>query len=1026
MKSARLENRAASGNSKSNNMLSFLFQRPVAVCMSFLAALIFSYLAIQQLPISLLPSIDVPQIIIKLDVPNRSPVEIEQNFLRPIRESLSALSGIEAIESQANSQSGQVILRFAFGKNMNLAYIESNEKIDQLSASFPKDLPRPQVVRVNTSDIPLMRLQILPKQANSDWVMLSELVEKVIKKRLERLKGVSLIDANGLQKRNLIITPDMLQLKSLNISIDQLIERIQSQNLELGALSVKDGQYRYYVKLGNRLNSPEDLQKLYLSNEQGDRIALAKVAQIRDTIARPQGFHLYNTQNALVLSIQKQAQAKTTALVPLLYETVAQLKEEYPQLAFHLTQDQSLLLRLSIENLQSSLLLGTVLAFVILFVFMGNYSIPVMMGISLPVSLMVSFLVFYVFGLSINIISLSGLALGLGMLIDNAIIVLDNISRKRAEGLALLESCVEGTSERIAPLVSSVLTTLAVFVPLVFLNGLSGALFYDQAVAIAATLGASLVVSFLLLPVLYRLFYFRKIGIPNSDSWFFERLLAAYQYLEYYFFEYKIWAFGLFGGLLMIAFFLLYQIKISNLPDLQKRESQLIVFWNEPISVFENQARTRQLIKTHQDLHLSSESEVGFSQFLRQEGQNLLQKTEIYFACKSSTQKIQLQNALQAYLRQQYPQASFELRDALNAFDQLFQSKKALLSLKWKSIQAHQPLAIEKIRPYARALAEKLAPYQPSLEAGLQLATSLNLQLDAAALQRYQIPAKTVLNSLEQLFGTLNITELKNFGDIIPIYLQSPDTDFKQKINTHYIFNQNGQSYPLALFVKLEFQEDYQAYTADKTGVFHSLALAQVPPNWESLAQQLRQEALSQGMTLELEGTYYETRESLLQLGIILLIAVLLLYFILAAQFESFWQPLLVILTLPMGLAGALIFLWTGGNTLNIMSAIGAVVMLGIIVNDTILKIDNINRFRRSMPLLEALHRAGRISFKPILMTSLTTILALVPILWGSGLGAQLQKPLVLAVMGGLSIGTFTAVYFVPLLYWALARGKAS
>lgn len=992
--------------------------------MSFFAAMVFSFIVLQQLPISLLPSIDVPQILIKIDAPNRSPAEIEQNFLRPIRESLSALNGIEAIESQANSQSGQVALRFAFGKNMNLAYIESNEKIDQLSASFPKDLPRPQVVRVNTSDIPVMRLQVLPKQSDLDWVMLSELVEKVIKKRLERLKGVSLVDANGLQKRSISIEPDMFQLKSLGISSSQLVESIQSQNLELGALSVKDGQYRYYVKLGNRLNSPKDFQKLYVSTAQGDRIALAKVAQIRDTVARPQGFHLYNTQNAIVLSIQKQAEAKTTDLVPLLYQTVAQLTKDYPQLSFDLTQDQSLLLRLSIDNLQSSLLLGTLLAFVILFVFMGNYSIPIIMGISLPISLLVSFLVFYVFGLSINIISLSGLALGLGMLIDNAIIVLDNISRKRAEGLSLLESCVEGTSERIAPLVSSVLTTLSVFVPLVFLNGLSGALFYDQAVAIAATLGASLVVSFLLLPVLYRLFYFRKADIPNSDSWLFKKILTAYQYLEHYFFNYKLLAFSLFGSLLIIAFLLLNQIDISNLPDLQKRESQLTVFWNEPISVFENLKRTQQLIKTHQQLHSRSESEVGFSQFLRQEGQNQLQKTEIYFECGSPTQKAQLQNALQSYLRQQYPQASFELKDALNAFDQLFESKKPMLSLKWKNVQGNRPLKIEKIRPYALALSEKLAPYQPSLEAGLQLATALNLQLNTTTLQRYQVQANTVLNSLEQLFGTLNITALKNFGDIIPVNLQSPDTDFEQKINTHFVSNQNGQSYPLALFVQLDFQEDYQAYTADKTGVFHSLALARVPPNWEKLQQTLRQEALMQGMTLSFEGTYYETQESLKQLGAILLISILLLYFILAAQFESFWQPLLVVLTLPMGLSGSLIFLWLGGSSLNIMSAIGAVVMLGIIVNDTILKIDNINRFRRSMPLLEALHSAGKISFKPVLMTSLTTVLALVPILWGSGLGVQLQKPLVLAVMGGLSIGTFTAIYLVPLLYWVLARRK--
>jgi multidrug efflux pump subunit AcrB len=992
--------------------------------MSFLAAVIFSFLALGALPISLLPDIDVPQIIIRVNAPNRSPAEIEQSFLRPIREEMLSLSGIASVESQAGSQTGQVSLRFEYGKNMNLAYIESNEKIDRLSSAFPKDLSRPQVVRVNTSDIPVMRLQIVPKQAGADWVLLSELAEKVIKKRLEQLAGVSLVDINGLQKRLIAIEPDEFALQSLKIPSSRILESIQSQNLELGALSVKDGQYRYYVKLGSKLKQPQDLQKLYVRTSDGLSIPLPKIAQIRDTTERPQGFHLFNTQKALVLTIQKQSQAKTTELVPLLYEALAQFQKDYPQLDFHLTQDQSLLLRLSIQNLSNSLLLGGIFAFAILFLFMGDYRIPIIMGLSLPISLLNSFLVFYVFGISLNIISLSGLALGLGMLIDNAIIVLDNISRKRSEGLDLLQSCVEGTAERIAPLLSSVLTTLSVFIPLVFLNGLSGALFYDQAVAIGATLGMSLVVSFLFLPVLYRLFYSKKSSIPKSDSALYVVILNGYAWLERLVFKYQWVSLLLFMSVLPLAYLLSNQIGVSSLPYLDKKESQLTIFWNEPISVFENENRVKQLLQVHQNLFQKSESDIGLSQFLRQEGQNSLQKASIYFDCASVKQKEKLNTNISRYLSEQYPQASINIGDALNAFDQLFQSQRAALEMRWKNRNPNQPVPADKMTAFAEETSKNLGQYQPKKGAGLQLETVLNIQLKSTAMQRYQITPSEVLNTLEKIFGASLITELKNYGEIIPIRLQSADTDFEQKLANTQINNAQGQSYPLSIFVEVEYAQDYQALTADKTGIYHSLSLSKVPQDWAKQSQELKAKALAENLSLDFEGEYYENQENLFQLGVVLLIAILLLYFILAAQFESFWQPLLVVLTLPLGLAGSVFFLWLGNATLNIMSAIGAVVMLGIIVNDTILKIDNINRLRKTLPLLEALHQAGHISFKPVLMTSLTTILALTPVLWSGGLGADLQRPLVLAIMGGLSIGTITAIYFVPLLYYFLVRKK--
>src|SRR5690606_34500582 len=286
-----------------------------------------------------------------------------------------------------------------------------------------------------------------------------------------------------------------------------VIQAIRAGNSELPGISVADGQYRYYLRMATRVDNPEDILRLPVTSSQGNTVSLSRVAQVKNEPGETLGHHLYNGSEGLVLTVHKQGSAKMNELLPRIYDAVEQFRIDYPQVDFDLSQDQATLLNAGISNLQTSLLFGGLFAVAVLFAFLGNDRIPLIMGISLPVSLLASFLLFYLFNISINVISLSGLALGLGMLIDNAIIVMENITRKRREGLPLFEACVQGVNEVMSALISSVLPTLAVFVPLVFLSGTAGALFYDQAVSVAAILGVSLMVAFILLPLLYMLFY---------------------------------------------------------------------------------------------------------------------------------------------------------------------------------------------------------------------------------------------------------------------------------------------------------------------------------------------------------------------------------------------------------------------------------------------------------------------------------------------------------------------------------------
>lgn len=1010
-------------------MVRFLLARPIAVFMTFMALIVFAFIVLKTLPISLLPPIDVPQIVVKVNYPNASPEAIEQNVLSPIREGLITLNGLEEMDSKAGSEVGTIRLTFSYNTKMELAYIDVNEKIDRMTNGLPQDLARPEVIRVNTSDIPVARVQVVPKEG-VDEVEVSLLAENVLKKRIEQLPGVSLVDINGKKERIITVKPNEEALSALGMTQQNVISAIQSGNSELPGISVKDGQFRYYLRLATRVDTPKDIESLPVAASSGVIIPLGKLAEVGYETQETLGYHLFGTQESLVVTVHKQASAKMNELIPSLKEAIELFKTDYPQVGFEITQDQSNLLNAAISNLETSLLFGGVFAFAVLFLFMKDYRLPLIIGVSLPSSLLISFLVFYFFDLSINIISLSGLALGIGMLIDNAIIVLDNITRKKESGLSLFEACVQGVDEVMGALISSVLTTLAVFVPLVFLSGISGALFFDQAVAVTAILSVSLAVAFILLPMLYFLMFSRsKKAYDDGEGEFFSKVLSMYEYGYNKVTGNRKVAMLVFLFLIPLGLGISLLLKTSGLPEIEKLDATLDVDWSEPISASENRDRVLTLLKSMEGSYEQAEAEVGVKQFLLFDGENSIQQSLLYFLFPTVEAKEVAIKELKANLMKNYPEASFMLGDAPNAFDQLFNSNMPFYEVRWKDLGAKRPIPENKMDPWLSQFPTQEWERGP----GLQKEASVVFTLRADKMATYQIPVETVQDQIERLFGSFTITDIRRFGEITPIRLKEPNERFEDLLRNTRVIASDTTSYILGEFVEYGYEDHYKYVTADKGGIYQSLNVTKDNPDEDSASYLRWGQDKNLGVTVV--GQYFKDKENIRQLIGILMISVLLLYFILAAQFESFIQPLIVVFTLPLGIGGAFLVLWICGASLNVMSAIGLVVMLGIMVNDAILKIDTINRLRATYvesdtisaaeALEMALHKAGQIRLKPILMTSITTILALIPIVFSSGLGADLQRPLVFAVIGGLTIGTFTALYFVPLAYWFTVSKKS-
>lgn len=1023
-------------------MVRFLVQRPIAVIMSTILVVLFSVLAALDLPVSLLPEVDVPEIVIKANYPNASPAVMENNILRPIRERVRTVNGLTFIESKAGSEAGSLYLRFDYGTNMNLAYLDINERIDRLSETLPRDMQRPQIVRINTSDIPVIRIQVIPRD-EQDMLMISELTEKVLKKRIEQLEGVSLVDVNGLQRSLIQVEPNSTKLRSLGLTENDIAQSIQTANLELTTLSVADGQYRYFLKLANRLSDLDEIRALPIRLQDGTILKLGDLATIRTAADKILGYHFTDQKPGLVITAHKNASAKMTDLMPLIYEAVEFFKADYPMVDFEVTQDQSILLNAGIGNLQTSLLFGGSFAFAVLFFFIGSVRLPIIIGVSLPLSVVISFVLFRVTGLSINIISLSGLALGLGMLIDNSIIVLDNITRHRKEGLPLIEACVKGVNEVMSALISSVLTTLAVFVPLIFLSGITGALFYDQAISVAIILSVSLLVAFIILPLLYRLFFENSKKKYAEDSKAYLWIYKIYKALFSTVLRYKAATFLTLVLLIPVALFLGTILPTAGLPEVEKTETQVSLSWNEPIEINENRRRIMQLLNEMPQQLEISESDVGINQFLLFQGNNSVENAILYFKFPNQEEKAAAERFISNFMTARYPRASFLVEDAPNAFDQLFVSDKPYFEARFRNLGREELIPWEDVEELAPALGELSGDSIPKLGDGLIREAVLSLRIDSDKLRLYNLSESLVKEKLKNSFGNYLVTEIKRFGEVTPVVIRDMSQDLDNTLKSIEIRNNTGTRYTLDQFISYSFEQDYKYLTASDLGVYHSFIWDEIDDP-ETMERAIAQMAGMRNMLVDFAGQVYEDKENLRQLIFILFISIMLLYFILSAQFESFSQPLIIVATLPLGIGGAFLVLISTGESLNIMSAIGMIVMLGIMVNDAILKVDTMNRFmgeklqeadktRKTADkafyngLLEsAMKRAGDIRLKPILMTSITTILALLPVIFASGLGADLQRPLVYSVIGGLTFGTFTALFFIPLAYWYLMKKRGA
>lgn len=1013
-------------------MTRFLLFRPVAVLVVTLALSVLGVIVFRLLPVSLLPNIAVPEITVQVNYPNAAAPELQQSIIAPLKNQLLQVNHLSDIEAKTQDGFAVLKLRFDFGTDIRLAYLETNEKIDGIVAQLPRDLERPKVIKAGAGDIAVFQLNVSSSKGKSTsseaFRELSDFCQNVLKRRLEQLPEVALVDATGLAVPEILVSIDREKMQSLRLTESQVTELLRQNNVTFGNVTVKDGQYQYNIRFSSLLRNPQDIKNipLRLGKGQSRVIRLGDLVKVEIREQPQQGLYTFNGQRAVCLAIIKQSDAQLLQMREQIDELLAQFQKDYPDLHFALSQDQTELLEISINNLVSNILTGALLTFVMIFFFLPNPRVPLIIGVVIPVSLCVTFLGFYFIGLSINIVSLAGLVLGIGEIIDSAIVIIENIEDKREEGLPLDEACITGAEEIIRPLFTSVLTNSAVFLPLIFLSGLAGALFFDQAVSVSLALGVSLLTSYTLIPVLYRL-AFRKSATQNfylaKQTWLTKQITRFYNLTFRVAFRFRYMAWVLVIAILGSAWGSITQLEKRGMPTVSRSEMEIKLNWNEPLSVDQNQKRVTALFQQLSPSPLYVSAYIGPQQFLlNQDLQQSFGETTVNLKVNSPEVYQQMTATLEKLMRAKFPNALMEIRPARNVFEQLFGSNQAPLRLQVFATQGNQVPSLVQINRLGEQLQQNNLPVSPT--ASQQRWT---IQLQEERLLLYNVDAEQVYESLKTLFNSKQAGQLQSGSKVIPIVLATSQVkSIHSMISSAFVPNRQQEFIPLRELITLQHSEDYRLLYIGKEGPYvpFDIETSNVPAAMSKIEAIVQQDS---SVGFRFTGGYFQNIAYLQELAWVVLIAIGLLFCILTAQFESLLQPLIVMLTALLGISGALITLFVFGESLNALSLIGVVVLIGLIDNDSILKIDTMNRERERVGLIEAIRLSGQRRLKSQLMTYLTTVLGLFPVLFSGGLGAELQRPLALTVIGGMTLGVIASWTLIPLLYyWVTPKKRAA
>ncbi|MCF0164735.1 MAG: efflux RND transporter permease subunit [Bacteroidales bacterium] len=1004
-------------------MLKRIIDRPISVTMVIFVAIVLGVVSTNLLPISLIPEVDVPYITVQVADAQMSARELDESVIKPLRQQLIQINGLADIRSESKDGSGMINLSFSHGADINYLFVEVNEKIDRSMSSLP-DITRPKVLKTSATDIPAFYVNITLKEGStSTFADMSRFAQDVVTKRIEQLPEVAMVDVSGFVEEEILIVPDREKLVQAGLNMERFESIVRGANVNLGSLTITDGEYRYNVKFLADVTSAEDIANVWFKSE-GRLFQLKDVADVRVQEAKRIGMVRSSCTAAVSMAVIKQGQARMSDLQSGMNSLLSNFEKDYPDISFELTRDQTELLRYSINNLIKNIIMGVLLACIVIFLFMKDFRSPALVSLTMPVALVFSMAFFYVMGLSLNIISLSGLLLGVGMMTDNTIILVDNITARWQRSGNLRESVIEGTKEVTGPMLSSVLTTCAVFIPLVFTSGIAGTLFYDQAISVTVVLLTSYLVTITVIPVYYWWWYKNMPSFkPNP---FLTKLTSGFDAVSWehrtmkWFLDRPALSISVFAASFLGIILCFMYIPKEKLPQMTYSDTILDIDWNSQISLEQNAERIAEIEQIASSSSTQITSLIGVQQFvLSHSGDMGISQAQIYMSCEDMDAVEALKLRIEEYLKAEYPSAAYSFKASGNIFDMVFAGNEADLIARLRPVSA-STIYLDRLNPVVGEIRKNYPSVSP-----VPVKTDATFVVNPELMTLYEVNYSELASALKNALNENLLFSILQGTRAVPV-LTGADARSLSQILDETTIVKDGREIPVSAFMSQTYVEDLKTIVSGAEGNYYPVEMNLGKTKASAVMSDI-ENIINAGEDFEVSfgGAVFSNKKLVNEMIVILIVAILLLYLILASQFESLLQPLIILSEIVIDIFASLVVLWICGISINLMSMIGLIVVSGIVINDSILKIDTINRLRRDgMGIREAILEAGERRFKAIVMTSLTTILAVLPFLGRGNMGDDLQYPMSVVIIAGMTVGTIVSVFILPTLYHIIYNGR--
>ena len=1013
------------------NILRFALKNPVSISMIVFAILLLGKISYDRLSVDLLPDMNSPRLFIELEAGERPPEEIEKMFVENIESMAIRQSDVVQVSSVIRAGSARVTVEYLQNKDMDEAFLDLQKAMAPFSQNA--DIESINITQHDPNMAPVV-LIAMSHQSITDMAELRKMADSYIRNELIRLEGIAEVSLSGEEIPVLTIETDPYTLRAFGITMEEIASRIEANNQTISGGRVSEMGLQYLVKSSSLFNSEGDFENLIISykpTEAGEGgglqnraagtgsapLFLGEVATVKFENARPDNIVRINGERCIGLSVYKETQFNTVKAVDLITAQLSVIEQALPGYRFEVISNQGTFIKQAIGEVMNSALFGMLLAVLVLFYFLRRVGTTLIVSVSIPISLIATFTMMYFNGLTINVMTLSGLALGAGMLIDNVIVVIESIFRNREQGMERRDAIISGTTEVSGAVIASTVTTIVVFIPIVYLHGASGELFRELAWTVTFSLLSSLFVALLVIPMLYDRFTRRKKVQAETQAVQFRGYSNHLRRLL----NHRWWVIAVSAAILLVSILLIPFVGTEFLPRAEGKDFTISVKLPEGTRLERTDAVVNNL--EHLLQQISSDSlAVVYSHIGKGSSENAIfegEHTAMIKVILSEQSKI-----LPEELIARFSEATRNMDGVEFAFKQENNSLGGFLG------EEEAPIVVEVKGDDLEEIAfltEDVLSRMPSVEGVYNVKSSmadgapeLNIHINRTIAGIHNISVGTVIQQLGQQLQGHEVGKMDYKGEMRDIVIKVPDMTSREL--GELLIRSGTQEFRLNEIATItRSQAPKEIYRRNQSRLNKIVADLEAGRSLDRVAREIRAAVadieLPVSYAITVTGEEERRAESMESLLFALLLSVVLVYMVLASQYESLLHPFTILLTTPFGLVGAILFFLITRTPLNIMGAMGIIMLAGIAINNSILLVGRINQLKRIMPLTEAIVQAGQQRIRPIIMTSLTTILVLLPMTFNFGEGVAMRSSMAVAVIGGLVTSTLMSLVVIPCVY---------